>query len=213
MPVKVTAADVKALRAMTGAGPLDCKNALVETDGNIEKAAEFLRQKGIAKAVKKLGKGRTMNEGKVEIYQHHDGRLGAMVEINCETDFVAKNEAFQKFAKDVALHISSMAPLYINRADVPAEMVDVQREAQKAMEDLEGKPDNIKEKIVVGRLEKWYQQIVLMEQEFLKDDSKTVDELRLEVMAELGESIQIGRFSRFALGDYGNDSDEENDEE
>lgn len=213
MAVKVTAADVKALRAMTGAGPLDCKNALVENDGDVEKAAEFLRQKGIAKAVKKLGKGRRMNEGKVEIYQHHDGRLGAMVEVNCETDFVAKNVGFQKFVKNVALHISSMAPLYVTREEVPEELIAEQREAQLAMEDLEGKPDNIKEKIVEGRLEKWYKDIVLMEQEFLIDDSKTIDDLLKEAVAELGESIQIGRFSRFELGKYGDDDEEGEDEE
>ena len=213
MAVKVTAADVKALRAMTGAGPLDCKNALVETDGNVEKAAEFLRQKGIAKAIKQIGKGRRMNEGKVEIYQHHDGRLGAMVEVNCETDFVAKNVAFQKFVKNVALHISSMAPLYVTREEVPEELVNEQRQAQLAMEDLEGKPDNIKEKIVEGRLEKWYKEIILMEQEFLIDDSKTIDDLLKEAVAELGESIQIGRFSRFELGKYGDDDEEGEDEE
>ncbi|MGB7340166.1 MAG: translation elongation factor Ts [Phototrophicaceae bacterium] len=213
MAVKVSAADVKALRDMTGAGPLDCKNALVENDGDLEKAAEALRQKGIAKAVKKLGKGRTMNEGKVEIYQHHDGRLGAMVEINCETDFVAKNEAFQRFAKDVALHISSMKPEYISRADIPQADIDAQKVALSAMDDLDGKPDNIKEKIVEGRLEKWYQEKVLMEQEFLKDDSKTVGQLLEETVAELGESMQIGRFSRFALGEYGDDAEEDGDEE
>jgi len=213
MAVKVSAADVKALREMTGAGPLDCKNALVENDGDIEKAAEFLRQKGIAKAVKKLGKGRTMTEGKIEIYQHHDGRLGAMVEVNCETDFVARNEAFQKFAKELTLHVVNMNPLYINRADVPQELIDAEKESLKAMDDLEGKPDNIKEKIVEGRLEKWFQQIVLMEQEFLMDDSKTIEQLLKETVAELGESMQIGRFSRFELGNYGDeDTDEEGDE-
>ncbi|MGJ3239380.1 MAG: translation elongation factor Ts [Anaerolineae bacterium] len=213
MAVKVTAADVKALREMTGAGPLDCKKALEENDGDVEKAAEFLRQKGMASAVKKLNKGRTMNEGKVEIYQHHDGRLGVIVEVNCETDFVAATDGFQSFAKDIALHISSMAPLYITRDDVPEDVVAGQRAAFAAMDDLEGKPDNIKEKIIEGRLDKWFQQVVLMEQEFLKDDSKTIDELLKETVAELGESIQIGRFSRFALGEYGDDeSDEAGDE-
>lgn len=211
MAVKISAKDVKALRDMTGVGPLKCKKALEETGGDLKAAAELLRQQGIAKAEKTLGKGRAMSEGKVEIYQHHDGRLGAMVEVNCETDFVAKNEAFQNFAKDIALHISSMNPLYINRDDVPQDVIDAEKEAQKAMDDLEGKPDNIKEKIVVGRLEKWFQTIVLMEQEFLKDDSKTIDDLLKETVAELGESIQIGRFSRFALGQYG-DEDEAGDE-
>ena len=211
MAVKVSAADVKALRDMTGAGPLDCKRALEENDGDVGKAAEFLRQKGIAAAVKKQGKDRTMNEGLVEIYQHHDKRLGVIVEVNCETDFVARNEIFQRFAKDVALHISSMAPLYIKREDVPDDLVNAEKTALLAMDDLEGKPDNIKEKIVEGRLEKWYKSIVLLEQEFLKDDSKTVQELLLETGADIGEKIQIGRFSRFVLGEYR--EDEGDDEE
>lgn len=213
MAVKVSAADVKALRDMTGAGPLDCKKALEANDNDLEKAAEFLRQKGIASAVKKLGKGRSMNEGLIEIYQHHDGRLGVIVEVNCETDFVASNDIFKTFAKDIALHISSMNPKYVTREDVPEDVVAAEREAQLAMEDLEGKPDNIKEKIVDGRLEKWYQKNILMEQEFLKDDSKTIDQLLKEVVAELGESIQISRFSRFVLGEHGDDdADEEGDE-
>ena len=209
---KVSAADVKALRAMTGAGPLDCKKALEANDNDVEKAAEFLRQKGIASAVKKLGKGRTMNEGLIEIYRHHDGRLGVMVEVNCETDFVAATEGFQSFAKDIALHIVSMNPHYVNREDVPEDVVEAEKASLALLDDLEGKPDNIKEKIVTGRLEKWYQSIVLMEQEFLKDDSKTIDQLLKETVAELGESIQISRFSRFVLGDYG-DNDASEDEE
>lgn len=212
MPVKVTAKDVKDLREMTGAGPLDCKNALVENDGDVEKAAEFLRQKGMAKAIKKLGKGRTMNEGKIEIYQHHDNRLGAMVEVNCETDFVAATDGFQKFAREVTLHIVNMNPKYIKREDVPQELIDAERAALKVMDDLEGKPDEIKEKIIDGRLEKWFQEIVLMEQEFLMDDSKTVDQLLKETVADLGESIQIGRFARFELGNYGDDDEAEDEE-
>ena len=213
MAVKISAKDVKALRDMTGVGPLKCKQALEEAGGDLKQAAELLRQQGMAKADKIINKNRRMSEGKVEIYQHHDGRLGAMVEVNCETDFVAKNEAFQRLAKDIALHISSMAPLYVNRADVPEEVVKAEKEAQLAMDDLDGKPDNIKEKIVEGRLEKWYQNIVLMEQEFLKDDSKTIDQLVKETIAELGESIQIGRFSRFALGQYGDEGDDDGDDE
>ncbi|MEM9953393.1 MAG: translation elongation factor Ts [Chloroflexota bacterium] len=212
MAIENLASKVKQLREMTGAGPLDCKKALEETNGDLDAAAEILRQKGIAAAVKKQGKDRTMNEGLVEIYSHHDGRLGAMVEVNCETDFVARNEIFQQFAKDIALHISSMAPQYVKRDDVPAEVIEAQREAQLAMDDLEGKPDNIKEKIVEGRVDKWLKSVVLMEQEFLKDDSKTINDLLLEVGGEIGEKIQIGRFSRFVLGDYG-DEDETDDED
>lgn len=206
---KVSAADVKALRAMTGAGPLDCKKALEANDNDVEKAAEFLRQKGIASAVKKLGKGRAMNEGLIEIYRHHDGRLGVMVEVNCETDFVAATEGFQTFAKNIALHIVSMNPKYVNREDVPADVVKAEEQALAVMDDLDGKPDNIKEKIIAGRMEKWYQDQILMEQEFLIDDSKTIDQLLKETVSELGESIQISRFSRFVLGDYGNDEAED----
>lgn len=201
------AQSVKALREMTGAGPLDSKKALEANDFDLEKAAEYLRQKGIASAQKKLGKDRAMNEGLVEVYQHHDGRLGVIVEVNCETDFVARNEAFQKFAKNVTLHVVSMSPDYVKREDVPTEVVQEKKTFLMGMEDLEGKPDNIKEKITEGRLEKWYKEIVLMEQEFLLDDSKTIQELLEETIAELGEKMQISRFSRFMLGEYGGDDD------
>lgn len=209
---KVAAADVKKLREMTGAGPLDCKKALEENDGDLEKAADFLREKGIAKALKKLGKDRAMNEGMIEIYQHFNARLGVIVEVNCETDFVAATEGFKTFAKDIALHISSMNPEWVKREDVPEAVVQAEKEVLLRMDDLEGKPDNIKEKIVEGRLEKWYQERVLMEQEFLKDDSKTIQQLLEEAVAALGEKIQIARFSRFALGEN-DDEDETGDED
>jgi elongation factor Ts len=207
---QITAAMVKELREMTGAGPLDCKKALEEVDGDLQKAAELLREKGIAKAQKKLGKGRTMNEGVVEVYQHFNKRLAVIVEVNCETDFVANTDQFQSFAKDVALHISSMRPRYVSREDVPAEVLDYERGIQLRAEDLEGKPDNIKEKIVEGRLDKWFKDIVLMEQEFLKDDSKTISQLLEETVAAIGESVQISRFAVFALGE---DEEEETGEE
>ena len=210
---EVTAKMVKELREMTGAGPLDCKKALVEMDGNLDKAADYLREKGIAKAKKKLGKGRTMKEGVVEVYQHFNKRIAVIVEVNCETDFVANTDAFQAFAKDVALHISSMQPQYLNREDVPAELIQNERTVQlnRALE--EGKPQEIAEKMVEGRLNKWYQEIVLMEQEFLKDDSKNIKDLLEETVSEVGESIQIGRFSVFALGEYGDDDDSDNGDE
>jgi elongation factor Ts len=209
---EITAKMVKELREMTGAGPLDCKKALQENDGDVNKAADFLREKGIAKAKKKLGKGRTMTEGIVEIYQHFNKRIGVMVEVNCETDFVAATEAFQTFAKDVALHISSSKPLYITREEVPAEMVEAERKVQLARAIEEGKPENIAEKMVEGRLNKWFQEIVLMEQEFLKDDSKTIAQLLEETVAEIGESVQIGRFALFNLGEYGDEEGEEGEE-
>ncbi|MGB1285923.1 MAG: translation elongation factor Ts [Aggregatilineales bacterium] len=210
--VKVTAAMVKELRAATGAGPLDCKKALVETGGDVQKAIDFLREKGIAKAQKKLGKGRSMTEGVVEIYQHFNKRIGVIVEVNCETDFVANTDQFQTFAKDIALHISSMKPRYVTREDVPAEELEHEKGVQMRSDDMEGKPDNIKEKIVEGRLNKWYSDIVLLEQEFLKDDSKTIQKLLEETVAEVGESIQISRFSLFALGEGGDDVANEDDE-
>lgn len=202
MTVKVSASQVKELREMTGAGPLDCKKALEENNGDVQKAAAWLREKGIAKAQKKLGKGRAMNEGLVEIYQHFNKRMAVIVEVNCETDFVANTDKFKTFAKDMALHISSMRPQYVRREDVPAAVVEQERNAQMHMEDLAGKPDNIKTKIVDGRLDKWYKDIVLMEQEFLKDDSKTVQQILEAVVAEVGESIQISRFALFELGGY-----------
>jgi len=205
---QITAKMVKELREMTGAGPLDCKKALVETDGDLDKAADYLREKGIASAKKKLGKGRTMNEGVVEMYQHFNKRVGVIVEVNCETDFVANTDAFQTFAKDVALHISSMKPLYVTREEVPAEAVEAERKIQLARAIEEGKPENIAEKMVEGRLNKWFQEIVLMEQEFLKDDSKTINDLLEATVSEVGESIQIGRFSLFELGVYGDDEEE-----
>lgn len=207
----ITAAMVKELREMTGAGPLDCKKALEESGGDLQKAAESLREKGIAKAQKKLSKGRKMNEGIIEVYQHFNKRMAVIVEVNCETDFVANTDNFQSFAKDIALHISSMRPQYITREDVPESVVAYERDIQSRAEDLEGKPDNIKEKIVNGRLDKWFQDIVLMEQEFLKDDSKTIAELLEETVAAIGESVQISRFTAYALGE--GDDEEEGDEE
>ncbi|MDQ7025349.1 MAG: translation elongation factor Ts [Anaerolineae bacterium] len=212
MPTKVSAAQVKELRAMTGAGPLDCKKALEANDGDLQKAADYLREKGIAKAQKKLGKGRSMNEGIVEIYQHFNGRLGVIVEVNCETDFVANTEQFKKFAKDIAMHISSMSPEYVRREDVPQAVVDAEKAIQMKMEDLDGKPDTIKEKIVTGRLDKWYKEIVLLEQEFLMDDSKTIQQLLEETVISIGESIQVSRFARFELGGYAGNA-EDGDEE
>lgn len=206
----ITAAMVKELREMTGAGPLDCKKALEESGGDLQKAAESLREKGIAKAQKKLSKGRKMNEGIIEVYQHFNKRMAVIVEVNCETDFVANTDNFQSFAKDIALHISSMRPQYITREDVPESVVAYERDIQSRAEDLEGKPDNIKEKIVNGRLDKWFQDIVLMEQEFLKDDSKTIAELLEETVAAIGESVQISRFTAYALGEG---DEEEGDEE
>ncbi len=190
MAGKISAAMVKELRDKTGAGPLDSKKALEANDGDMEKAVEWLREKGLGKAIKKLGKGRTMNEGLVEMYQHFDKSMAVIVEVNCETDFVSRNEKFQTFARDIALHISSMAPQYVNREEVPEDVINAVEEAQR---------------------EAWYRDHVLLDQEFIKDDSKTIDQLVKEAVAELGESIQISRFARFVVGESGDD--EEGDEE
>ena len=202
----ITAAMVKELRGVTGAGPLDCKKALEQTDGDIEKAIDFLREKGLARAAKKLDAGRTMQEGLIEMYLHFSNRLGVMVEVNCETDFVAATDAFKGFCKDVAMHIASMNPEYVRREDVPQNVVDYEREIQKRRAMDEGKPEHIAEKMVEGRMNKFFEDIVLMEQALFKDDEKTIADLLQETVAEVGESIQIARFARYELGQH----DEEN---
>ncbi len=207
----ITAQQVKALRDATGAGPLDCKKALETTNGDVEKAIELLREKGLAKAAKKLGAGRAMNEGVIESYLHFNRRLGVIVEVNCETDFVANTEQFRVFAKDLALHIANLNPEYITREDVPAAVVDAERQIQLRRVIEEGKPEAVAEKIVSGRMDKFFEEIVLMEQSFLKDDDKTIKQLLSETVAGLGESIVIRRFARFALGEE--DSAEESSEE
>lgn len=210
---EITAKMVKELREATGAGPLDCKKALQETDGDVQKAIEYLREKGLSKAAKKLGAGRSMNEGRIEIYAHHNSRLGVMVEINCETDFVAATDAFKNFCKDVALHIANLAPQYLNREDVPQDAIDAETSMQMRIlkEDPKNanKPDDILGKIIEGRMGKWYEEIVLMEQPFIKDDSKKISDLLRETVAEIGESVQVSRFARFALGEGGEDETEE----
>jgi elongation factor Ts len=206
---QITAQMVKELREATGAGPLDCKKALEMNDGDVQKAIDYLREKGIAKAAKKLGAGRTMNEGRVESYIHFNNRLGVLIEVNCETDFVAATEAFINFTKDVALHIANMAPEYVNRDDVPDAVVQAEREVQLNRAKEEGKPAEIAEKMVEGRMNKeFFGQLVLMEQPFIKDDSKTISDLLQETVAEVGESIQISRFARYALGESGDEGDE-----
>jgi elongation factor Ts len=204
----ITAQMVKELRAATGAGPLDCKKALESNDGDLDKAINYLREKGLARAAKKLGAGRAMNEGVVETYKHFNGRLGVIVEVNCETDFVANTEQFQTFARDIALHVANLNPDYIRREDVPEAVVEAERQLQVRRAREEGKPDHIAEKVADGRMNKFFEEIVLLEQPFLKDDDKTIDQLLSETVAELGESIEIRRFARFELGGEGDDGDE-----
>jgi len=201
----VTAQQVKDLREMTGAGPLDCKKALESTNGDITKAVDFLREKGLARAAKKLGAGRTMNEGLVESYLHFTKRLGVMVEINCETDFVANTAAFKTFCKEVALHIANLKPEYVRREQVPEAVVAAERQIQlnRALE--EGKKPEVAEKVIVGRMDKFFQEIVLLEQPWLKDDSKSISQLLAQTVSEVGESIEIRRFARFEVGDNASD--------
>lgn len=201
----VTAQQVKDLREATGAGPLDCKKALESTGGDIDKAIDFLREKGLARAAKKLGAGRAMNEGVIETYLHFNRRLGVIVEVNCETDFVANTEQFRAFAKDIALHIANLNPEYVKREDVPEAVVEAERQIQRRRAIEEGKPEAVADKIVDGRMGKFFEEIVLMEQPFLKDDAKTIQQLLAETVAELGESIEIRRFSRMALGEAADD--------
>ncbi len=197
----VSAKEVKELRDKTGAGPLDCKKALEQFDGDIERAAEFLREKALKDGIKLQGKGRSANEGIIGNYLHFDNRLAVIVEVNCETDFVAATEQFKSFAKDIAMHIANLNPRYVKREDVPADVVAAETKMQLERAMSEGKPEHIAEKMVAGRLDKWYEDIVLMEQPFIKDDGKTISQYLQETVAEVGETINIGRFQRFVIGE------------
>jgi elongation factor Ts len=195
----ISAQQVKELREMTGVGPLDCKKALEQFDGNMDKAADYLREKGLAKAAKKAG--RATNEGIIHAYMHHNSRLGVMVELNCETDFVAKTEQFRTLANDIALQVANLAPQVVKREDVPAAQVEAERDLQRRRALEEGKPENVVDKIVDGRMAKFYEELVLLEQPFIKDDSKTISDLVQQAIAELGENIAVSRFARFAIGE------------
>jgi elongation factor Ts len=190
---------VKTLREKTGAGMMDCKKALTETGGDEAKAVDWLREKGIAKAAKRAG--RAASEGFIGSYIHSNGKLGVIVEVKCETDFVARSDKFQDFAKNVAMQVAAANPVCLSAEDVPAELVAKEREIYKKQAMEEGKPENIAEKIVEGRLKKYYKEICLLEQPFIKDDKVTVQDLLNELVAVLGENIQIGRFKRMALGE------------
>lgn len=195
----ITAQMVKDLRELTGAGPLDCKKALEQFDGNMEKAAEFLREKGLAKAAKKAG--RATNEGIVHAYIHHNNRVGVLLELNCETDFVAKTDQFRALANDIALQIANLGARYVRREDIPAAIVEAEREQQRRRALEEGKPESVVDKIVDGRMSKFYEDVVLLEQPFIKDDSVTINELITRAIAELGENITVRRFARFEVGE------------
>ena len=186
------------LRARTGAGMMDCKKALEEAGGDIEKAAEILRSRGAAKADKRAG--RSASEGLIEAYVHFNGRVAVLVEINCETDFVARTDDFRQLAKDVSLHIASAKPLAVRVEDLPAEVIEREKRIYEAQVAEEKKPDAVKAKIVEGRLKKFYEESVLLEQKFVKDDSRTVGDLVKQLAANTGENVQVRRFARFELG-------------
>ncbi|NLM72773.1 MAG: translation elongation factor Ts [Clostridiaceae bacterium] len=205
--MEITAGMVKDLRERTGAGMMDCKKALMETNGDVEKAIEYLREKGLAKAAKKAG--RLASEGIVDAYIHGNGRIGVLVEVNIETDFAAKNQEFRTFVKDIAMQIAAMSPRYVRREEVPAEEIEKEREILKAQAMNEGKPEHIAEKIVAGRIDKFFNEVCLLEQPFIKDSDKTVEQVLQEKIAQIGENINIRRFVRFEMGE-GLEKKEEN---
>ncbi|MBE3070650.1 MAG: translation elongation factor Ts [Acidobacteria bacterium] len=194
----ISADDVRKLREQTGQGMMECKRALEEAAGDAEKAVEILRKKGLATAEKKSV--RTTAQGRIHSYIHHNGKVGVMVEVNCETDFVAKNEQFQAFLNDICLHICAASPVAVRREEVPADLVETERRI--AREQVTGKkPDNIIEKIVEGKLGKWYADRVLLEQPFVKDPERTIQAVLTDVITKTGENIVIRRFARFEVGE------------
>ena len=204
---EITAALVKELRERTGAGMMDCKKALSATDGDLEKAIDFLREKGLAAAAKKAG--RVAAEGLVEAYIHGGGRIGVLVVVNCETDFVAKTDAFKELVKDIAMHIAATNPSYLKREEVPTAELEHEQAVLAEQARNEGKPEKIIEKMVAGRIEKYYKEVCLMEQPFVKDPDKTISDLITESIAKIGENISIRRFTRYQLGE-GIEKKEEN---
>lgn len=195
----VSADVVKLLREQTGAGIMDCKAALNESGGDLTKAIEWLRKKGAASAQKKIG--RATNEGVIEAYIHPGSRLGVLVEVNCETDFVAKTEAFKTLARDLAMQVAAANPRVVRREDIPQEVVDKEMEIYRTQAGNENKPANVQERIAQGKLEKFFQEVVLLEQSFIKDPTRTVTQVVTETIAKVGENVTVRRFVRFHLGE------------
>jgi elongation factor Ts len=185
------------LRESTGAGILECKSALEEVKGDYEKALEIIRKKGIVKAAKK--EQRTTAEGRIGTYIHTNGKLGVMVELNCETDFVARNEVFQQFLKDICMQVAATNPVAIRREDIPGQIIEEQKKI--SMEETKGKPANITEKIVAGKMENFFKEKCLLEQQFIKDNTKTIQDLLIANIAKIGENMKINRFVRFEVGE------------
>ncbi|MGF7186003.1 elongation factor Ts [Desulfitispora alkaliphila] len=195
----ITAGMVKELREKTGAGMMDCKKALVETDGNMDKAVDYLREKGLSAAAKKAD--RVAAEGLVEAYIHGDGRIGVLLEINCETDFVAKTDNFKDLARDIAMQIAAAKPSYVSREEVSEDEINKEKEILRKQALNEGKPEKIVDKMVEGRIDKYFKEICLLEQPFIKDSDKTVQQIVTEKIATIGENISIRRFARYELGE------------
>ena len=194
-----TANDVKTLRERTGAGMMDCKNALVECDGDMEKAVDYLREKGIAKAAKKAG--RIAAEGIVDSYIHMGGRVGVLLEVNCETDFVANSDQFRTLVHDIALQIAAANPLYVKSEEVPAEVLEKEKAILRAQALEEGKPEKIVDKMVEGRIKSYYEDNCLLNQKYVKDPSKTIEQVVVEATAQIGEKISVRRFVRYEMGE------------
>ncbi|MGE5484268.1 MAG: translation elongation factor Ts [Ignavibacteriales bacterium] len=195
----VEASLVKQLRDKTGAGMMDCKKALAECDSDMEKAVEWLRQKGLAQAAKKAG--RTASQGIVDSYIHLGGRIGVLIEVNCETDFVARNDEFKSLVHDLAMQVAAANPKYISRDDVPAEALEKEREIQRARALEEGKPAAVVDRIVAGRMDKFFQEVCLLEQPFIREQDTKVEDLIKQKIARTGENIRVARFARFELGE------------
>ena len=193
----IEASSVRELRDRTSAGVLDCKNALEEASGDFEKAGEILRKKGLAKAMKKGSRGTP--EGRVGSYIHTNGKVGVLIEINCETDFVAKNDVFENLVKDLCMHIAATDPMAVSRETVPQEMID--REKKAYNEEFKDKPDNVRDKIIDGKMESFYKEVCLINQPFVKDNDQTIENLLNNAITKLGENVKISRFARFAIGE------------
>ncbi len=199
--MEITVAMVKELRERTGAGMMDCKSSLQETNGDMEKAIDYLREKGIAKAAAKAG--RKTREGIVTAYIHHGDRLGVLLEVSCETDFVARTDDFKTFTKDVAIQVAAMKPLSVSREDLAQDIVERERQIYETQVRSEGKPEKAIDRILEGKLEKFYRESVLLEQPFVKDEDRTINDILIELISKTGENISITRFTRFELGEEG----------
>lgn len=203
----ITTKQIKELRDATGAGMMDCKEALVNADGDFDKAVDFLREKGLAKAAKRAG--REASDGVVDVYSHGDGRIGVMVEVNCETDFVSRSETFRHFAHEISLQVAASSPLCVSEDQLTDEVLDRERKVARNLAIEEGKPEHILDKIVEGRIEKFKDEVVLLRQAYIRDSSMTIRDLLNETISAIGENIVIRRIARWELGEHSQEDDEE----